>query len=350
VIFLLFAGFMSTGLSDQVNVGSTDNPHDGAILDLYKASHLGVLLPHIALIDVKDWKLNGAPDNGKGMIVYNTNDYVFGGSGSGVYLWDGSAWLPIMPAVNVTSLNSFDLPATLSIQASKSAFLMASNFKDNNNQPMTGIIVTWSVNGSASGSVTTGSNRTIVTAGSSGGTFTVKATAGSITKLCVVTVTVTATGSGTGTGTAGKEKIGNNEYHVYTYPNGTTWMVENSREGSSSHIDSYGRYYMWWERSFACPTGWAVPAQAEWETLKTYINGSATSAEKAMWNLGLALAGLFYSGDNTLNLMNNYGYWWSDNNSNNNHNCFFAGKGGNLQRPLDATHSIDYLTVRCIKR
>jgi hypothetical protein len=73
--------------------GTTDTPHEGAILDLSKTTGKGLLLPKVNLggltdFSVADESLQGA---GKGMMVYNTNEAL----GLGVYVWDGSAWRTI---------------------------------------------------------------------------------------------------------------------------------------------------------------------------------------------------------------------------------------------------------------
>ncbi|GHU71384.1 hypothetical protein FACS189413_13040 [Bacteroidia bacterium] len=65
-------------------------------------------------------------------------------------------------------------------------------------------VVTWSTEDgtTTAGSVTHGSNITTITAGSSAGNFKVKATAGGVTKECLVTVTVLNPGDyGTPNGT-----------------------------------------------------------------------------------------------------------------------------------------------------
>jgi uncharacterized protein (TIGR02145 family) len=86
----------------QVTIGSTDDPHAGAVLDLSKASgnSVGFLLSRVSLENVNTWQIGGTSTDGNGMMVYNTNDNVVGGDGSGIYVWNGNAWTPIMSGVN----------------------------------------------------------------------------------------------------------------------------------------------------------------------------------------------------------------------------------------------------------
>jgi hypothetical protein len=86
----------------QVSIGgsSTDNPHEGAILDL-KSANQGVLLPRVRLVDFEILTVGGltekaSDDTAKGMTVYNTNAYAL--DGLGIYIWDGSRWNSIYAA------------------------------------------------------------------------------------------------------------------------------------------------------------------------------------------------------------------------------------------------------------
>jgi uncharacterized protein (TIGR02145 family) len=99
VIFLMLTLWMwsAASVNAQVTIGSDQDPHGGAVLDLSKASggHIGFLLPRIALQKVGDWSIGGEKATGAGMMVYNTNEAVEGGDGSGIYVWDGIAWSPV---------------------------------------------------------------------------------------------------------------------------------------------------------------------------------------------------------------------------------------------------------------
>ena len=79
----------------QVTIGSKDDPHASALLDL-KSTTKGLLLPRVSLNDVGVFQLSDKEEEAStagGMIVYNTNDLISGGNGKGVYVWDGEEWL-----------------------------------------------------------------------------------------------------------------------------------------------------------------------------------------------------------------------------------------------------------------
>ncbi|MDR0682003.1 MAG: hypothetical protein LBG15_09190, partial [Dysgonamonadaceae bacterium] len=89
-------------MNAQVNIGSSGDPHKGAILDLSQSSNeLGVLFPKVYLFNTKDFTL---PADGSveatGMIVYNSNISLT--DGAGLYAWNGSEW----KSMNAGSANS----------------------------------------------------------------------------------------------------------------------------------------------------------------------------------------------------------------------------------------------------
>jgi uncharacterized protein (TIGR02145 family) len=89
----------------QVIIGSsTDNPHEGAILDL-KSANQGLLLPRVDLVDFEILTVGGITEKGSdetamGMTVYNTNAYAL--DGLGIYIWNGSRWNGINAAGKAT--------------------------------------------------------------------------------------------------------------------------------------------------------------------------------------------------------------------------------------------------------
>jgi uncharacterized protein (TIGR02145 family) len=102
-IFWMLALVMMSAASvnAQVTIGSVEDPHGGAVLDLSKASgsSIGFLLPRIALTNVDTWQIGGDKAQGSGMLVYNTNSNVAGGDGIGIYIWNGSVWKQIKTGV-----------------------------------------------------------------------------------------------------------------------------------------------------------------------------------------------------------------------------------------------------------
>jgi uncharacterized protein (TIGR02145 family) len=47
-----------------------------------------------------------------------------------------------------------------------------------------------------------------------------------------------------------------------------------------ANCKKYGRLYNWNEAIEACPTGWHLPSDAEWDTLINYVGGSSTAGKK----------------------------------------------------------------------
>ena len=86
----------SVCLQAQVTIGSSDEPHVGAVLDL-QSTEKGLLLPRVELANVNSFAplTEDAEKDAKGMVVYNTKENVIGGTGTGIYSWDGSKWSAI---------------------------------------------------------------------------------------------------------------------------------------------------------------------------------------------------------------------------------------------------------------
>lgn len=97
---LLFLVGITASVRAQVTIGLDVEPHKSAVLDLQSNGNRGLLLPRVSLTDVDVFGLNGEADTASGMIVYNTNPDIVGGSGEGkdvgAYLWDGEKWMPIV--------------------------------------------------------------------------------------------------------------------------------------------------------------------------------------------------------------------------------------------------------------
>jgi hypothetical protein len=86
----------AASMNAQVTIGSTDDPHSGAILDLQSTTQ-GLKLPTVPITDLATF---GLPLEGTstlrgaiGMVVYNT----FSGTGAGLYVWTGASWSSITP-------------------------------------------------------------------------------------------------------------------------------------------------------------------------------------------------------------------------------------------------------------
>ena len=67
------------------------------------------------------------------------------------------------------------------------------------------------------------------------------------------------------------------------------WMAKNLNnnvsgskcyEDKSANCDKYGRLYSWDMAKTACPSGWHLPSDAEWDVLVNYVGGSSTAGTK----------------------------------------------------------------------
>ncbi|MCB9231500.1 MAG: tail fiber domain-containing protein [Bacteroidia bacterium] len=95
VILLLFAGSIS---AQNVGIG-TNTPDASAKLDLSDANR-GLLLPRVSLVAVNNGT-TPVSSPATGLLVWNTNAGITGGSGTGFYYWDGSLWQKLEPGTSV---------------------------------------------------------------------------------------------------------------------------------------------------------------------------------------------------------------------------------------------------------
>jgi len=125
----------------------------------------------------------------------------------------------------------------------------------------------------------------------------------------------------------------------YVYSGGTvkignqTWMARNLDRATTNSVcynnsaDScakYGRLYNWNDAKTACPSGWHLPTNAEWDALMTAVGGSSTAGRKLKSTSGWynngngtddygfsALPGGHGNSDGNFDYAGYYGYWWS---------------------------------------
>jgi len=100
-MFLLFLiGLGTASLKAQVRIGGNGTPNAAAVLDLNaddaNAGTKGLALPRVSLTNAST-PLTGTPVV-NGMMIYNTNASTTGGSGVGIYYWDGSTskWVKVI--------------------------------------------------------------------------------------------------------------------------------------------------------------------------------------------------------------------------------------------------------------
>jgi uncharacterized protein (TIGR02145 family) len=88
-----------------------------------------------------------------------------------------------------------------------------------------------------------------------------------------------------------------------------------------ANCDKYGRLYKWSSARTACPVGWHLPTDAEWQTLVDYAGGWSTGGTKLKasspdWDgtddFGFsALPGGSRNTDGSFFVLGSWGYWWT---------------------------------------
>jgi len=126
-----------------------------------------------------------------------------------------------------------------------------------------------------------------------------------------------------------------------------TWMAENSNydlpnnatngvcyDNNSANCAKYGRLYNYYTAPSACPSGWHLPSQEEWNTLLNYVQSNSGCSgcdasklkAKSGWNSngngtddydfsalpgGYGSTGSFSTGGGGFSDEGSNGYWWS---------------------------------------
>jgi uncharacterized protein (TIGR02145 family) len=126
--------------------------------------------------------------------------------------------------------------------------------------------------------------------------------------------------------------------------------------------DTYGRLYNWATAMSACPSGWHLPSDAEWDVLMTAVGGSSTAGAKLKatsgWNSGgngtdvygfAALPGGYGSSDGYFDSVGRYGYWWSATEGDAS-NAYYRPMDFNYEGAYWSNYNKDYLfSVRCLQ-
>jgi len=109
MFLLLLIGLGAAGVKAQVRIGGNGVPNAAAVLDLNaddtNSGTKGLALPRVSLTNVST-PLTGTPVV-NGMMVYNTSASTTGGSGVGIYYWDGSSskWVKVINSDFTVPLN-----------------------------------------------------------------------------------------------------------------------------------------------------------------------------------------------------------------------------------------------------
>jgi len=151
-----------------------------------------------------------------------------------------------------------------------------------------------------------------------------------------------------------------------------TWMAENLNYTTSnswcydddpSNCTKYGRLYTWDAAMSACPSGWHLPSDVEWDILLAAVGGASTAGTMLKsttgWSDGgngadvygfSALPGGWRDTDGTFTSAGRYGEWW----------CATEGwTGGAWHRFMNSDANVyenlmlndkgDGLSARCIR-
>lgn len=102
LLFIIFLGSLLQNISAQVGIGTT-SPDPSAILDI-NSTNQGLLIPRISLSDVTDTSLDGTNTAATGLLVWNTNAAVTGGSGIGYYSFNEMRWQKLTTAADNTKV------------------------------------------------------------------------------------------------------------------------------------------------------------------------------------------------------------------------------------------------------
>jgi len=151
------------------------------------------------------------------------------------------------------------------------------------------------------------------------------------------------------------------------------WMAENlafDEPGSKcynndpANCQKYGRLYDWETAKKACPTGWHLPSNDEWQVLVNFAGGNGIAGKKLKakegWNncggtsgngtddYGFAaLPGGYF--DVNFRDINQYGRWWSFTEYSNNDAYFCSMKYHDDQVHHNSDPKSFFASVRCVK-
>jgi uncharacterized protein (TIGR02145 family) len=148
------------------------------------------------------------------------------------------------------------------------------------------------------------------------------------------------------------------------------WMAENLNHdvagskcysNSSANCAKYGRLYNWTAAMAACPSGWHLPSNADWNALRAAVGGFSTMGTKLKaangWNengngtdnyefsalpggIGNSEGGFFRVGDE--------GWWWSSDDSSD--RAYYRMMGYDFESvDENLGDKSDLFSVRCIK-
>ena len=140
------------------------------------------------------------------------------------------------------------------------------------------------------------------------------------------------------------------------------WMAENLKyriEGSTCYDNHpfpcrrYGRLYVWESLEFACPEGWRVPTDKDWNRLYRYLGNNSIDAYAALIKSGdsgfNAQFGGWLTQNETFQHAGTRGYFWSATEKNDESARYYRLDKVNKAMTRDATEKTIGFSCRCIK-
>jgi len=130
---------------------------------------------------------------------------------------------------------------------------------------------------------------------------------------------------------------------------------------------TYGRLYNWYAVNTGklCPTGWHVPTDAEWETLREYLGGYEVAGGKLKetgtthWNSPnegatnasgfTALPGGGRYNDGTFDYIGDNGIWWSSTEGSTSYALGWYLNYNNYNLTYNNSSKVDGFSVRCVR-
>jgi len=167
-----------------------------------------------------------------------------------------------------------------------------------------------------------------------------------------------------------KDPRDNKTYRVVKIGN-QVWMAENLNynasgskcyDNNSANCDKYGRLYNWNTARIACPNGWHLPSNGEWQILVNLAGGDNSAGKKLKatsgWkNNGNGTDALGFSalpGGNGYSVgsflyVGSLGYWWSASEYSS-YNAYYRYMGYDSERVSYGGYEKDILfSVRCLQ-
>ena len=150
-----------------------------------------------------------------------------------------------------------------------------------------------------------------------------------------------------------------------------TWMAENLNYIASNSIcygdepancDKYGRLYSWDTAMKACPKGWHLPSNAEWQILVDFVGGDEVAGKKLKASSGWddngngddafgfsALPGGSFDPFVRINSGKSGGYWWSATEKDFYDHFRYMGYHNEYVDNLRVLNSFGLFSVRCVQ-